>query len=58
MNRRFLAWAAALGCCVSLLAFALVGTDGQEPAPNEKLSKDVFGLATICSVHLEIPAKE
>jgi putative membrane-bound dehydrogenase-like protein len=58
MNRRLLVWAAALGCGVSLLAFALVSSDGQEPAWKERQTKDIFGLAKVWSVHLEIPAKE
>jgi putative membrane-bound dehydrogenase-like protein len=58
MNRRFLAWAAALFCCVSLLAIVLVGSDGQEPAAKEKPGQDAFGLTKVWSVHLDIPAKE
>ena len=53
MNRRLLAWAAAL----SLLAFPFVGSEGQEPA-KEKAAKAVFGLAKVWSIHLEISAKE
>jgi putative membrane-bound dehydrogenase-like protein len=58
MNRQLLARAAALGCGVSLLAFALGGPDGQQPAPKKGPGNDVFGLAKVWSVHLDISAKE
>jgi putative membrane-bound dehydrogenase-like protein len=54
MGRRFLAGAAALVCVLVGLSV----TKGQAADGKEAPVKDVFGAATVWSVHLEISAKQ